>query len=59
VAGPGLASRWEIALVGNNLTDRLTAGSCLNSNYAGGSLSRHVWPRLELWLRLTFRPRSG
>jgi outer membrane receptor protein involved in Fe transport len=28
--------RWEIALVGNNLTDRLTTGSCLNINYPGG-----------------------
>lgn len=28
--------RWEVALVGNNLTDRLTTGSCLNVNYPGG-----------------------
>ena len=28
--------RWEVALIGNNLTDRLTAGGCLNINYPAG-----------------------
>ncbi len=28
--------RWELALIGNNLTDRLTTGGCLNINYPGG-----------------------
>jgi iron complex outermembrane recepter protein len=28
--------RWEIALIGNNLTDRLTTGGCFNINYPGG-----------------------
>lgn len=27
---------WEVALIGNNLTDRLTAGGCLNINYPAG-----------------------
>ena len=28
--------RWELALIGNNLTDRLTTGGCLTINYPGG-----------------------
>ncbi|NYT41447.1 TonB-dependent receptor [Sphingomonas sp. R-74633] len=28
--------RWEVALIGNNLTDRLTTGGCLTINYPGG-----------------------
>lgn len=28
--------RWELALIGNNLTDRLTTGGCLNINYPAG-----------------------
>jgi outer membrane receptor protein involved in Fe transport len=28
--------RWEVALIGNNLTNRLTTGGCLSVNYPGG-----------------------
>lgn len=28
--------RWEVALIGNNLTNRLTTGGCLTVNYPGG-----------------------
>lgn len=30
--------RWEVALIGNNLTDKLSTGSCTNLNYAGGQI---------------------
>lgn len=30
--------RWEIALIGNNLTDKLSTGSCTNLNYSGGQI---------------------
>lgn len=29
---------WEIAFIGNNLTDEITTGSCTNLNYAGGQI---------------------
>ena len=29
---------WEFALIGNNLTDKLTTGNCTNLNYAGGQV---------------------
>jgi outer membrane receptor protein involved in Fe transport len=32
--GPG--DRWELALIGKNLNDKLTAGTCSTSDYAGG-----------------------
>jgi outer membrane receptor protein involved in Fe transport len=28
--------RWQLALIGNNLTNRLTTGGCLTVNYPGG-----------------------
>ncbi|MBE1529112.1 outer membrane receptor protein involved in Fe transport [Sphingopyxis sp. OAS728] len=34
LAGPD--DRWEVALIGNNLTNRYTTGGCLNFNYPGG-----------------------
>jgi outer membrane receptor protein involved in Fe transport len=30
--------RWELALIGNNLTNKLTTASCTNLNYAGGQV---------------------
>jgi iron complex outermembrane receptor protein len=30
--------RWELALLGKNITDRITSGSCASSNYANGGL---------------------
>lgn len=30
--------RWEVALIGNNLTDKITTGSCTNLNYSGGQI---------------------
>jgi len=30
--------RWEVALIGNNLTDRLTTGGCFNTNYPAGDV---------------------
>ena len=32
--GPG--DRWQLALIGKNLNDKLTAGTCSTSDYAGG-----------------------
>jgi iron complex outermembrane receptor protein len=34
--GPG--DKWELAVIGKNLNDKLTAGTCSTSNYAGGVL---------------------
>ena len=34
----GRDERWELAVIGNNLTDKLTTGTCFNANYAGGIL---------------------
>lgn len=34
LAGPD--DRWDLALIGNNLTSRYTTGGCLNFNYPGG-----------------------
>lgn len=34
----GPADKWELALIGNNLEDRITAGSCSNSNTQNGSI---------------------
>ena len=34
LAGPD--DRWEVALIGTNLTNRYTTGGCLNFNYPGG-----------------------
>ncbi|MEZ5736779.1 MAG: TonB-dependent receptor [Novosphingobium sp.] len=30
--------RWEVALIGKNVTDKVTAGNCNVSNYAGGAV---------------------
>jgi iron complex outermembrane receptor protein len=34
----GPEDHWELAFIGNNLTDKLTTGTCFNANYAGGIL---------------------
>ncbi|CAN7229128.1 TonB-dependent receptor [Phenylobacterium sp. LjRoot219] len=34
----GADERWEVALIGKNLTDRLTAGNCINFNAANGQI---------------------
>jgi len=39
VALKGKDDRWEVALIGNNLTDKLTTGSCGSLNYAGGQVA--------------------
>jgi len=39
IALKGQEDRWEIALIGNNLTDKLTTGSCGSLNYAGGQVA--------------------
>jgi iron complex outermembrane recepter protein len=39
VALKGLDDRWEVAVIGNNLTDKLTTGSCGSLNYAGGQVA--------------------
>lgn len=36
IALKGEDNFWEIALIGNNLTDKYTTGNCTNLNYAGG-----------------------
>jgi len=36
VQGP--QDRWELALIGRNLTNRITTGACTNSNFQGGNL---------------------
>jgi outer membrane receptor protein involved in Fe transport len=36
VALRGPEDRWEIALIGKNINDRITAGICSAGNYAGG-----------------------
>jgi hypothetical protein len=32
------AERWEVALVGKNLTDKVTASNCSAGNFAGGNI---------------------
>jgi outer membrane receptor protein involved in Fe transport len=39
VALKGETDQWEVALIGNNLTDKLTTGSCGSLNYAGGQVA--------------------
>jgi outer membrane receptor protein involved in Fe transport len=39
IALKGREDRWEVALIGNNLTDKLTTGSCGSLNYAGGQVA--------------------
>lgn len=34
----GADDRWEVALIGKNLTDRLTVGNCVNFNAANGQI---------------------
>jgi hypothetical protein len=36
VLGP--KDRWELAVIGKNLTDKLTTGNCTNLNYQGGQI---------------------
>ncbi|CAN7630895.1 TonB-dependent receptor [Phenylobacterium sp. LjRoot219] len=38
----GPDNRWELALVGKNITDKLTSGNCSPSNYAGGIIGGQV-----------------
>jgi iron complex outermembrane receptor protein len=38
--GPG--DKWELALIGKNLNDKLTAGTCSTSDYAGGVIIPNV-----------------
>jgi outer membrane receptor protein involved in Fe transport len=37
LAGPD--DKWQVSLMGNNLTDQFTTSNCTNLNYAGGNLS--------------------
>lgn len=34
----GPADKWELALIGNNIEDKITAGACSNSNTQNGSV---------------------
>ncbi|MBB6253321.1 TonB-dependent receptor [Nitrospirillum iridis] len=34
----GVGGRWEVALIGNNLTDKITTGNCTNGNFAYGQI---------------------
>ncbi len=36
IALKGPEDRWEFALIGKNITDKLTASNCTASNFAGG-----------------------
>jgi len=38
VALKGPEDRWEVALIGKNITDKLTASNCSATNFAGGIL---------------------
>jgi iron complex outermembrane receptor protein len=38
----GPNNRWEVALIGKNVTEKLTTSNCNNSNYAGGLLGGQV-----------------
>jgi iron complex outermembrane receptor protein len=62
----GPRNRWELALIGKNLGDKLTAASCGSSSPRSGVLLPPVGsdeacaidPGREVWLRLTLRPWS-
>jgi iron complex outermembrane receptor protein len=34
----GPKDRWEVSVIGKNLTDKLTTGNCTNLNYQGGQI---------------------
>jgi hypothetical protein len=34
----GPENRWQVDLIGKNLTDKLTSGGCVNSNVQGGTV---------------------
>jgi hypothetical protein len=38
VALRGPDDRWEVALIGKNITDKITKGSCANTNYVNGGI---------------------
>jgi outer membrane receptor protein involved in Fe transport len=38
VALSGANDAWEVALIGNNVTNKLTTGACTNLNYPGGQV---------------------
>lgn len=38
VALAGKDEGWELALIGNNLTNRITTGNCTNGNFANGQI---------------------
>lgn len=42
VALKGREDKWEVALIGKNLTNALTTGNCSNSNRAGGLLGGQI-----------------
>jgi iron complex outermembrane recepter protein len=68
--GPG--NRWEVAVIGKDLNDKVTSGNCVSSPLRGGALiatpsggaseasidpaSCFADPGREVWLRFTVRP---
>jgi len=59
---------WELALIGKNITDRLTTGNCSASDYRSGvvipsgsiaAMGCYIDPGREVWVRLTYRPSIG
>ncbi|CAN7581881.1 TonB-dependent receptor [Phenylobacterium sp. LjRoot219] len=61
----GPEDAWEVAIIGKNLTDRLTSGNCSIANFAGGlvfptghagEMACYMDRGREVWARLTYRP---
>lgn len=59
---------WEVAVIGKNITDRITTGNCSISNFSGGvvfpssrpgQMGCYLDPGREVWVRLTYRPNVG
>jgi iron complex outermembrane receptor protein len=68
----GPSNRWEVAVIGKDLNDKVTSGNCVSSPLRGGALiatpsgsaqtagidpaSCFADPGREVWLRFTVRP---
>jgi iron complex outermembrane receptor protein len=75
VALRGAENRWEVALVGKNVGDKLVTGNCAPSNYSGGLIVNpttggatstgiaevgcYTDPGRSVWLRVTYSPFAG
>jgi iron complex outermembrane recepter protein len=64
----GPEDAWEVAVIGKNITDRITTGNCSVANFAGGlvfptghagEMSCYLDRGREVWVRLTYRPLAG